>query len=41
LKRIEVAGARIADVVFDYRKAGIPLPRRVQDYDRQEPQRKG
>ena len=35
LKRIEVVGARIADVVFDYRKAGYPIPRRPQGYDRQ------
>ena len=26
LKRIEVVGARVADVVFDYRKAGVRIP---------------
>jgi uncharacterized protein (DUF362 family) len=34
LKRIEVVGARIADVVFDYRKAGYQIRRRVPDHDR-------
>ena len=26
LQRIEVVGARVADVVFDYRKAGVRIP---------------
>jgi uncharacterized protein (DUF362 family) len=30
LKRIEVIGARVADVVFDYRKAGVPIPRHMR-----------
>jgi len=34
LKRIEVIGARIADVVFDYRKAGYPIRRTIEDHDR-------
>jgi len=29
LKRFEVIGARIAEVVFDYRKNGVPLQRTV------------
>jgi uncharacterized protein (DUF362 family) len=34
LKRIEVIGERIADVVFDYRKAGFPMQRTVPAHDR-------
>src|ERR1035441_26608 len=34
LKRIEVIGARIADVIFDYRKAGLPIPRAIPEHDR-------
>jgi len=42
LKRVEVIGARIADVVFDYRKAGFPLQRTVPAHDRPTaPVRKG
>jgi uncharacterized protein (DUF362 family) len=37
LKRIEVIGARIADLVFDFRKAGYPIPREVPDHDRPAP----
>ena len=37
LKRIEVIGARIADVVFDYRKAGVPIRRTAPAYDRLPP----
>lgn len=33
LKRIEVIGARIADVVFDYRKAGVQVRRTVPAHD--------
>ena len=33
LKRIEVIGARIADVVFDYRKAGFRIRREVPAHD--------
>lgn len=33
LKRIEVIGERIADVVFDYRKAGFPIQRTVPAHD--------
>ena len=32
LKRIEVIGPRIADVVFDYRKAGVSIRRTIEDY---------
>ena len=39
LKRIEVIGGSIADVVFDYRKAGFPMRRRVVEHDL--PQSKG
>jgi len=41
LKRIEVIGARIADLVFDYRKAGIQFRRTIEDYSRPEPPKKG
>jgi hypothetical protein len=41
LKRIEVRGARVADVVFDYRKAGAAIPRTPPNYDRPAPARKG
>jgi hypothetical protein len=41
LKRIEVSGARVADVVFDYRKAGAVIPRTPPTYDRAAPARKG
>ena len=34
LKRIEVVGARIDEVVFDYRKAGVANPRTPPAYDR-------
>jgi uncharacterized protein (DUF362 family) len=33
LKRIEVIGARIADLVFDYRKAGVQIRRTVRAHD--------
>jgi uncharacterized protein (DUF362 family) len=42
LKRIEVIGARIADVVFDYRKAGVPVRRGIQEQDQPSaPRRRG
>jgi len=41
LKQIEVIGARIADVVFDYRKAGGPRPRMHFPYNRPVRPRKG
>ncbi|HEY2013647.1 MAG TPA: hypothetical protein VGH38_09115, partial [Bryobacteraceae bacterium] len=34
LKRIEVIGERIADVVFDYRKAGFPRQMTPPEHDR-------
>ncbi len=33
LKRIEVIGDRIADLVFDYRKNGFPMRREIPDHD--------
>lgn len=41
LKRIEVIGARIADVVLDYRKAGVPIRRTLEDYSHPAPPKKG
>lgn len=35
LKRIEVIGAAIRDVVFDFRKAGGPAPRAMPEHDRE------
>ncbi len=32
LKRIEVIGPQIADVMFDYRKAGVSIRRTIEDY---------
>jgi hypothetical protein len=41
LKRIEVIGARVGDVVFDYRKAGAAIPRTPAAYDGPPSRRKG
>ena len=42
LQRIEVIGQRISEVVFDYRKAGFPMQRRIPVHDRAAaPPRKG
>jgi uncharacterized protein (DUF362 family) len=41
LKRIEVIGARIGDVVFDYRKAGFPMQRTIPAHDRSTPSPRG
>jgi hypothetical protein len=41
LTRIEVIGARVGDVVFDYRKMGAAMPTTPEAYDGPTSPRKG